>query len=266
MKYYNRQSGFTFVELIVAMALGSMALLVLTVGIIRLFHMYQSGVAIRSTQQSARAAADIMSQDIRDAVGYSVFTKVDSPSPLSAAAGQTVRIQQDALCLFTEVNRTGTTTVAGLPGVEFVTGTGKGVLYHSVYDTGTQAYVLYRREVTGVDLVIHPTTQVAVPVNATVCANLAASTTTTDQRISNTDVSMVRLAVNTTSAGTPMPSPNPRAVSLSMTFAAISAQPSEIDFSASPNTITCLDTRFCSITQLDTSAGTRSGPSVGGTP
>jgi prepilin-type N-terminal cleavage/methylation domain-containing protein len=59
------QRGYTFVELVIAMAIMSMATLFLTTGILRLYHLYQNGLSIRNTQQSARVVADQITIDAR---------------------------------------------------------------------------------------------------------------------------------------------------------------------------------------------------------
>ena len=61
----NRPHGFTMVELTLAMAIMSLAFLVLTGGILDLYHRYQSGLAVRGTQQNAREIADQLTGDVR---------------------------------------------------------------------------------------------------------------------------------------------------------------------------------------------------------
>jgi prepilin-type N-terminal cleavage/methylation domain-containing protein len=61
----NRSRGFTLVELVLALAIMSLAFTVLTSGILDLYHRYQSGLAIRTTQQNARAIANQVTNDVR---------------------------------------------------------------------------------------------------------------------------------------------------------------------------------------------------------
>jgi prepilin-type N-terminal cleavage/methylation domain-containing protein len=63
----RRQGGFTLVELTIALALFSFTLLIMTVGVIQLFKIYQAGIGIRNTQQSARLISEELSRTARDA-------------------------------------------------------------------------------------------------------------------------------------------------------------------------------------------------------
>ena len=65
----KRQHGFTLVELTIAMAMGGVLLLVMSTGIIKLFTVYQAGVSIRNSQQSARILSDVITRDIRASYG-----------------------------------------------------------------------------------------------------------------------------------------------------------------------------------------------------
>lgn len=52
------QAGFTLIELILAMALFSFVLLIITTGFVNILHLYESGVAMGATQQNARFGLD----------------------------------------------------------------------------------------------------------------------------------------------------------------------------------------------------------------
>lgn len=65
----KRQHGFTLVELTIAMAMGGVLLLVMSTGIIKLFTVYQAGVSIRNSQQTARILSDVITRDIRASYG-----------------------------------------------------------------------------------------------------------------------------------------------------------------------------------------------------
>lgn len=65
----KRQSGFTLLELTIAMALSSFTILVMSAGVIRLFHIYQSGNEIRNTQQAARSITEDITRQVRGAAG-----------------------------------------------------------------------------------------------------------------------------------------------------------------------------------------------------
>lgn len=67
MKHAIKQPrGFTLVELIVAMALFSMMLLIISVGVLQIMKMYQSGLASRQTQQAARLALEDITREVRN--------------------------------------------------------------------------------------------------------------------------------------------------------------------------------------------------------
>ena len=120
----KRQDGFTFVELVMAMALFSFVLLVLTTGVIKLFNIYQAGVGIRNTQQVARLISDDIVRNGRKAVTYQLYQPV-SPSNLvnvTVAGGLAVAQPHDAICFYS--------TFGGLPAVS------EGTIYYSELATG----------------------------------------------------------------------------------------------------------------------------------
>lgn len=61
----SRSAGFTLVELIVAMAFFSFMLAIISLGVVQVMRIYQSGVASRRTQSAARAAMEEISRDVR---------------------------------------------------------------------------------------------------------------------------------------------------------------------------------------------------------
>lgn len=78
------QKGYTLVELILAMAIFSFVAVIMSVGLIRLYKIYQSGVQIRNTQQAARFIAEKVSRDVRDrqlvVVGPAAVSAGDAPN------------------------------------------------------------------------------------------------------------------------------------------------------------------------------------------
>ena len=66
----NDQAGFSLIELLLAMALFSFGLLVIAVGFIGLFGIYQSGVVNRETQANSRVALDRIVQISRQATSF----------------------------------------------------------------------------------------------------------------------------------------------------------------------------------------------------
>lgn len=66
MRRWQKQSGFTMIELLLAMAIFSMALVIVSAGFINIVRLYQSGLASRSTQQNARLLLEEVSRTVRD--------------------------------------------------------------------------------------------------------------------------------------------------------------------------------------------------------
>jgi prepilin-type N-terminal cleavage/methylation domain-containing protein len=61
----QRQDGFTMVELLVAMAIFSFMLLIVSAGFLQVVRIQQSGIASRTTQQNARLVLDSLTKDVR---------------------------------------------------------------------------------------------------------------------------------------------------------------------------------------------------------
>ena len=61
------ESGFTLVELIMAMAVFCFLLLAISLGFIQIIHLYQSGLASRDTQQTTRFGLETVVRDVRSA-------------------------------------------------------------------------------------------------------------------------------------------------------------------------------------------------------
>ncbi|HSX01673.1 MAG TPA: prepilin-type N-terminal cleavage/methylation domain-containing protein [Candidatus Saccharimonas sp.] len=59
------QEGFTLVELLVAMAIFSFVLVIVTAGFVQIIRIHQSGIASRATQQQSRLVMDSVIKDIR---------------------------------------------------------------------------------------------------------------------------------------------------------------------------------------------------------
>lgn len=68
----REEAGFTLVELLVAMAIFSFMLLIVTAGFLQIVRIQQSGVASRTTQQNARLVMDGVVKDIRQAAQVGV--------------------------------------------------------------------------------------------------------------------------------------------------------------------------------------------------
>jgi prepilin-type N-terminal cleavage/methylation domain-containing protein len=67
MRFRTNSHGFTLVELVIAMALASMTMLVMSAGVIRLYNIYEAGNEIRNTQQAARSITEQITRQARDA-------------------------------------------------------------------------------------------------------------------------------------------------------------------------------------------------------
>lgn len=89
------QAGFTMVEMILASAIFSMALVGILGTIVQLFTIYQSGNAIRSTQQNARYLTNELNRDIHD-LGIAVVPT------------------QTRMCLYSATQRTETGDAVGV--------------------------------------------------------------------------------------------------------------------------------------------------------
>lgn len=73
----GNQKGFTLVELLLATAVFSFALIAITAAVIQLFKAYQSGISIRKTQSSSRVISEELTRQARASYiieGSSVIT------------------------------------------------------------------------------------------------------------------------------------------------------------------------------------------------
>ncbi len=120
----KRQGGFTLVELIISLALFSFMLLIVTSSILSLFHVYEAGVQIRSTQKNTRLSSQQISADIHTAQGSHLFSPPSSPHGY----------KQDYLCLFRTIG-------SGIPA------TGSGEVYYTTLSGSS--YLLHRRTFVG---------------------------------------------------------------------------------------------------------------------
>ncbi len=65
MRLLRHQQGFTLVELIIAMAVFSFMMVIVSAGFIQVVRIHQSGIASRTTQQNARLVIDAIMKDVR---------------------------------------------------------------------------------------------------------------------------------------------------------------------------------------------------------
>jgi prepilin-type N-terminal cleavage/methylation domain-containing protein len=80
MKQQHRQHGFTIVELLVSMAVFSVVLMVVTIGIVQVSRVYYKGVTEANTQNVARNIMDTVAQAIQFS-GGSVLATNPTPTP-----------------------------------------------------------------------------------------------------------------------------------------------------------------------------------------
>lgn len=88
----SRPAGFTLVELIIAMAIFSLLLLLITSGIVQIMRIYQSGVASRRTQAAARLTMETITRDVR-----SSLNAVAAANSICLEGGETVRYVYDSV-------------------------------------------------------------------------------------------------------------------------------------------------------------------------
>jgi prepilin-type N-terminal cleavage/methylation domain-containing protein len=69
----KNQRGFTLVELLIAMAVFSFMMMIVTAGFVQVVRIHQSGIASRATQQNARLILDAVSKQIRQS-GTAIVT------------------------------------------------------------------------------------------------------------------------------------------------------------------------------------------------
>lgn len=87
--------GFTLVELLLAMALFSFMLAILSLGFLQIGKIYQSGVASRSTQQTARAVMEDVAREVRGATAILVPVDSSTDNELCLQANsQVIRYQR----------------------------------------------------------------------------------------------------------------------------------------------------------------------------
>lgn len=159
------QTGFTLVEMVLAAAIFSFALLILTSGMLRLFNIYQNGMAVRATQQAARYAVDQMTRDIQA-----------SSSMVSGGATR--------LCVyFEDVTQSGN---------------GNGIVYYMSDNAGTEQTT----SVNGTNVEPRQLRR-AVLTNVPITTCPAASTATQAASVTSQDASVLSLGIGAAPAANP---------------------------------------------------------------
>lgn len=111
----NGSSGFTIIELLVATAVFSVLLLVITFGILQISRVYYKGITESNTQNAARSIMDILTQSIQFS-GGNVMTTASTPET------------PQAFCIGNEQF----SYVAGMQLVESSETRGDNQTYHSI--------------------------------------------------------------------------------------------------------------------------------------
>jgi len=166
-KSVTNQDGFTLVELLLAMAIFSFMLLIMSAGVIRLIHFYEATIDVRATQQAGREVSD----DLTEAARQSTLITVASVG--TAYGGQ----PESAVCFFSSLAHNGDGSV-----------TGNGTAFYT-QQSGTYQWTVYDVPFTGLTSTVTGSGSCAPPAGGTEVTSTAVSfihfgaTTTTDNRL-----------------------------------------------------------------------------------
>ncbi len=213
------QSGYTLVEMLLAMAIFGFVLVIMASAFVRLIHFYQTTIDVRTTQQAAREVSD----DITAAARQSIL--VTTPAvPTKGTGNQPVT----AVCFFNSVKSLPDTNI-----------TGSGTIFYAK-NGGSNLWSIQEEPFTVTDSPLNacPIPGVAGS-NTQISSNAVsfirfAATTSTDNRLVELD--MVIAAAGELVAGT------------NITYAA---------YPAAPTCVNTTDNNYCSITNLQVAAEAR---------
>ena len=236
---HRRQRGFTLVELMLAMAIFSFVMLVMTTAVIRLVHFYQSSIDLRATQQAARDISGDITQDAQQS-----FLATASVATTTVPFGKQ---PEDAICFF----QTPTPPPIGVittPG--FVYGT--GVAYYTV-NTGANQWALYKAKFS----TLAASSTNAGNVNTCPSANIDTAhatllSTSGTSGSASSGVSLIRFSGTISNDG--------RLVAIDMVVAgSLELTPADINYVLAPSVPGCVgnNDRYCSITRLQVGEQTR---------
>lgn len=96
-RFMETPNGFTLVELVVALAIFSFMMLILTSGVLALFRIYEAGINIRIVQKNVRLATQSFGADVHTARGFQVHNATQT---ISGTGG----FHQDQICFFRVIN------------------------------------------------------------------------------------------------------------------------------------------------------------------
>ncbi|HSX41334.1 MAG TPA: prepilin-type N-terminal cleavage/methylation domain-containing protein [Candidatus Saccharimonadales bacterium] len=222
----RRQGGFTLAELVLAMGVFSIATLVMSSAVLQLYKMYQSGVETRSTQQSARFIAEKISRDARSAE--------------IIAAGSGPSANHSSVCMVSPtVDKVGVVTLTGYK--YYVSAVGQNLT--PVFPNNTGRIALYRG-----DVVINQAANNLAAIDAA-CSTSSAQNA---QLLSGDDVSVIEFIGRDVNAAA---IPGINLLEMSLSVAAKDGQTDVESVGASGGLCTEGKAEYCSITNLQFSAG-----------
>ncbi|MDB5179058.1 MAG: hypothetical protein JWN01_1001 [Patescibacteria group bacterium] len=92
----RREQGFTMVELLMAMAVFSFMMMIVSAGFIQVVRIHQAGIASRTTQQNSRLLIDAVSKDIRQSATATVVATAPLQRLCLTRGSQTLEYAVDA--------------------------------------------------------------------------------------------------------------------------------------------------------------------------
>lgn len=95
---HDNKSGFTLIELMLAMTFIAVLLVAIAITTIQISAIYNKGITLREVNQAGRAVSDELQRSIASAVPFDVTPKIDA-SPETATSKYVVRDGGGRLCL-----------------------------------------------------------------------------------------------------------------------------------------------------------------------
>jgi prepilin-type N-terminal cleavage/methylation domain-containing protein len=125
---HNNKSGFTLIELMLAMTFISVLLVAITMTTIQISNIYNKGITLREVNQAGRSVSSELQQSIASSVPFDVTPKTDN-SPATETSRYVVRDGGGRLCL-------GNYSYAWNYGKALTGGAGAPAIYNK-YDNNT---------------------------------------------------------------------------------------------------------------------------------
>jgi prepilin-type N-terminal cleavage/methylation domain-containing protein len=129
----DKKSGFTLIELMLAMTFISILLMAIAMTTIQIGNIYNKGITLREVNQSGRALSDELQRSIASASPFDVTPKVDA-SPATATSRYVVRDGGGRLCL-------GNYTYAWNYGKALAGGSGAPAVFNKYSDNTAVRFV-----------------------------------------------------------------------------------------------------------------------------